>query len=56
MNGVRHGGSTTFETGLTAVAISLICLDVWLTFPTLLFSEEEGTRNGKEEERKRREG
>ena len=25
-------------------------------FVTLLFSEEEGTRNGKEEERKRREG
>ena len=41
----------------TVVAISLICLNVWLTFiVTLLFSEEEGTRNGKEEERKRREG
>ena len=40
------------------VAISLICLNVWLTFfvNTLSFSEEEGTRNGKEEERKRREG
>ena len=41
----------------TVVAISLICLNVWLTFfVTLSFSEEEGTRNGKEEERKRREG
>ena len=41
----------------TVVAVSLICLNVWLTFFfTLLFSEEEGTRNGKEEERKRREG
>ena len=39
------------------VSISLICLNVWLTFfVTLSFSEEEGTRNGKEEERKRREG
>ena len=39
------------------VSISLICLKVWLTFfLTLSFSEEEGTRNGKEEERKRREG
>ena len=38
------------------VAISLIC-GVGLTFfLTVLFSEEEGTRNGKEEERKRREG
>ena len=41
----------------TVVAISLICLNVWLTFFVILsFSEEEGTRNGKEEERKRREG
>ena len=41
----------------TVVAISFICLNVWLTFfVTLSFSEEEGTRNGKEEERKRREG
>ena len=41
----------------TVVAISLICLNVWLTFlVTLLFSEEAGTRNGKEEERKGREG
>ena len=41
----------------TVVAISFICLDAWLTFfVTLSFSEEEGTRNGKEEERKRREG
>ena len=42
---------------IAVVAISLICIKVWLTFlVTLLFSEEEGTRNGKEEERKRREG
>ena len=41
----------------TVVPISFICLNVWLTFfVTLSFSEEEGTRNGKEEERKRREG
>ena len=38
-------------------SISLICLKVWLTFfLTLLFLEEERTRNGKEEERKRRQG
>ena len=39
------------------VSISLICLNVWLTFfLTVSFSEEEGTRNGREKERKRREG
>ena len=67
----ERGRESVYQTGTWKVNVSLLLLLFFIYcgcnkfnllkrvvtfFVTLLFSEEEGTRNGKEEERKRREG